>query len=222
MFLLLARCLGATDSPVVITLSCRVFVSVHLFDSVWGERSCAEICRPLPHPEKLRKVAQPCWCLNKKEWLCVWCFLLLLDLSTWIVFLHPVCKKKFHLWLLWLFRLFASFFILWLHILTMELCQILSPYPKSVISSAFSPLSFLAAGSSQNSSKPVSRRLVLPGPRAELRKQNKAVIYFNQAVLLQKSSFSLILYLFTSDMLQYFTAFLLCAEAWHVLPLHIK
>lgn len=54
-----------------------------------------------------------------------------------LCFFTQFAKKKFHLWLLWLFRLFASFFILWLHILTMELCQILSPYPKSVISSAF-------------------------------------------------------------------------------------
>ena len=115
-----------------------------------------------------------------------------LNLSTWIGFLHPVCKK-FHLWLLWVFWLFASFFILWLHILAMELCQILSPCPKPIISSAFSPLSFLAAGSSQNSSELASHRLVQSGPWAEFRKQNKTVVYFNQAVLFEESSFSLIL-----------------------------
>jgi len=75
----------------------------------------------------------------------------------------------------------------------MELCQLLSPHPKPVISSAFSPLSFLAAGSSQNSSELASHRLVQSGPRAEFRKQNKTVVYFNQAVLFEESLFSLIL-----------------------------
>lgn len=115
-----------------------------------------------------------------------------LNLSTWIVFLHPVCKK-FHLWLLWVFWVFASFFILWLHILAMELCQIRSPHPKPIISSAFSPLSFLAAGSSQNSSELASHRLVQSGPRAEFRKQNNTVVYFNQTVLFEENLFSLIL-----------------------------
>lgn len=173
------------------TLECGIartacFCVALMFDSIWEERKCAEIYVSLWRREKLPKIAQSCWCLKKK----VACGIL--NLSTWIVFLHSVCKK-FHLWLLWVFWLFASFFILWLHILAMELCQILSLHPKPIISSAFAPLSFLAAGSSQNSSELASHRLVQSGPRAEFRKQNKTVVYFNQAVLFEESLFSLIL-----------------------------
>lgn len=56
-----------------------------------------------------------------------------------------------------------------------------------------SPLSFLAAASLQDSSELASHRLVQSGPRAGVRKQNRTVVYFNQAVLFGESSFSVIL-----------------------------
>lgn len=145
-----------------------------------------------------------------------------LNLSTWMVSLHPVCRK-FHLWLPRVFWLFASFFILWLHILAMELCQILSLHPKPIISSAFSPLSFLAAAALQNSRELVSRRLVQSGPRAEPTKQNTTVVYFNQAVLLEESSFSLILCsIYCQSSAEVFHSTALVGRAWCVLPAHIK
>lgn len=174
------------------TLDCGIartacFCVSLVFDLVWEERRCAEIHVCLwDTGGNYVRLQSPVDVWTKK----VGCGFL--NPSTWIVFLHLVCKK-FHLWLLWVFWLFATFFILWLHILAMELCQILSPHPKPIISSAFSPLSFLAAGSSQNSSELASRRLVQSGPRAEFRKQNKTVGYFNQVVVLEESSFSLIL-----------------------------
>lgn len=129
------------------------------FPGIWlrlGRGRCAEI--HVAVTQGPRNTAQLWGCLNKKGAL--WGFL---NLSTWIVSLHPVCKK-FHLWPLRVFWLFASFFILWLHILAMELCQILSLHPKPIISSAFSPLSFLAAAALQNSRELLSHRLVQSGP----------------------------------------------------------
>lgn len=77
--------LSALDRGVAGTASFCVSLA---FDSDWKERMCAEICVSLWRREKLRKIAQSYWCLNKKGRLWV------LSLSTWIVFLHPVCKKN--------------------------------------------------------------------------------------------------------------------------------
>lgn len=173
------------------TLGCGVagtarFCVSLAFGSVWEEARCAEIEVPLWCRGSLRNVAESCWCWNKAGCGFFWAYQPGLCLFTQFA-------QKFHLWLLWVFWLFASFFTSWLHIVAMELGQILSLHPKPIISSAFSSLSFLAAASSQNSIKLASHRLVQAGPRAGFRKQNKTVVYFNRAALLGENSFSLIL-----------------------------
>lgn len=106
----------------------------------------------------------------------------------------------------------------------MELCQILSLHPKPIISSAFSPLSFLAAAAAlQNSRELVSHRLVQSGPRAESTKQNTTVVYFNQPVLVEESSFSLVLCsIYHQSSAKVFHSTPLVGRAWCVFPAHIK
>lgn len=137
------------------------------------------------------------------------------------MFLHPVCKKiPFMAAPSLLTFCQLGFISLRLHILAMELAQIFSPHPEPVISSAFSPLSFLAAGASQHSSASASPRLVPCASRAASSKQNTAELRLNQTALFEESAFSPMLR--SQVTLRCSTAFLLSAEVWAVLPVHIK